>query len=64
MQIKIKKRYHKTPSKVAKNNADHTSVNTDMEPLELLSPLMEMYNSKSTVENSLNTYHRSQLFQF
>ena len=27
MQIKIKKRYHKTPSKVAKNNADHTSVN-------------------------------------
>lgn len=40
MQIKTKKRYHKTPDKVAKNNADHTRVNEDTEPQELLSPLM------------------------
>lgn len=38
MQIKTEKRYHKTPNKVAKNNADHTSVNEDKEPQELPPP--------------------------
>ena len=38
MQIKTEQRYHKTPNKVAKNNADHTSVNEDKEPQELPPP--------------------------